>query len=347
MSDGKLLYGQQYLPEDDLVVRFTQQMREIASAEDAIGRSKTEVTPQDAAASLVREYNAPDDIDTYCLAYPSSTNFSLPDVLESIAITFNKNVGDGEKVEGPGYSGSSGRHGSMSLTTSASSQASASIIPDAVITIRQTWAQNVPTMRYVFYMFGNTTMTQMLSKLNSLLNLTGGAAIHAWPNFKPKAHTLTLKGQQVSVSSSSTSRSSFNWDISRVDGDDIISQSQAGSSGGGFSRDVGVSIKSVRIPPTIHGVIPITPTGDTITATSSSQVSRSVATGDYGLPSYNPPVNEKDAIAEASVYPTSLPATSPASIPTSGLYLLDVQCRPWRYGYTAIQAEVVDFSYFV
>ena len=46
--------------------------------------------------------------------------------------------------------------------------------------------------------------------------------------------------------------------------------------------------------------------------------------------------------AEGSIYPSTLAATTPSEIPSSGLYLIDSKITPYQSGWVQCFAEVID-----
>lgn len=436
MSNGRLLHGQEYLPKDGFTVPFTQRMMDNESADALVGQAKTDINPVDMNASLVRVYGEPESLSTYYLAVPDTESFVLPDLLEAVNITYNKSQGDGAKESGPGASHSEGVSGGLDFHPSAQAQASASIVPELDIRIKQYWAQNVPVIRYTFYMQGNVTVSQLLAKMKRVktitltnagtgyteatVTITGGGGSGAtataevggigelngitvddpgfgysgtptvtitgdgtgataevtefdqvlpWPAWKPEAHTITLKSQEMSVQVSAEAYHRDNWAL----GSGNLSWSRY--VGEGYSKQGSATTKTVRIPPTIHGEITIAgevvvdPPPSGVATILSDQIGDAfvntnvnwayalveasakvpVITAGGGAPSFVALESTPDPItfyAVASVTPTSLSATSPSGIPTSGLYLLKTNSAPWRDEWSIFQAIVVDFAHF-
>lgn len=169
--------------------------------------------------------------------------------------------------------------------------------------------------------------------------LTGHAAtsgifspsILAWPTFRPKGHTIVLKGQKVSVMAKTNFRYSYSTDTSGG-----VAYSR--SSGHGTSSDYGSTIRAVSIRPTIHGAISFGGfSTNTATATADAESGLSGASG--GAMSEAITASET---AEGEVTPTSLAATSGAtSIPTTGLYLWKVDPEIYKYGYVAFRVRIL------
>jgi hypothetical protein len=330
MSDGKLLNGQQYDPTEDLVVRFTERMRDIPGAATQLGNTKTEITPHDQDASVVRVYTDPTGLDTLVRSSPSFVTLQLPDILESITVEYNENQGAGSYTES-GIGSSGGDHQDLDISANNSAQASYSIVPELVISIKQVWAANIRATRYFFYMTGTIDTTTILARLTTIV----GSAVNFLPVFRPMQHTLVLKGQSMSVR---VEAKAVRGDYASPTFSRAIFQT-----GRGFSTDGGVTVRSVTIPPTLHSLVSIANNVKegraTATASAIVQINGAVAAVVQ---------TNETPIQRASVTPTSLIATSPAGIPTSGFYLVDLDfTRELKWGRTAIFAEVVDFSQFV
>jgi len=334
ISKGNLLRGQQYDPQDDLVTPFTEQVVNHAPGAGpvALGNARTEIVPEDAAASRVRVYSPPTStLDSYVLSYPTTVNLSgaFPDVLSSITTTYNTSGGDGMHTN-TGHGVAAGSNPSLSLSADTRSQATTSVMPDVIINITQKWAQNVPAIVYLFYINSSATMSSILTRLTSL----AGSTVSAWPKFNPVAHTLTLKGQQMTVSVEGNVQQHI-----AVQGSDVTYTDGTGS---GRSTDAGVTIRSVRIPPTIHGAITISSASSgTVTNEASAEADRSSGTG---WPAMTTGTLTATTSVVGSVSPSSLSATTPASIPTTGLYLQDVIAEPYKWGRARVRATVVNFA---
>lgn len=339
-SSGDTLNGQNYNPRSDRTVAFTQRVMDLASANALLGDTRTEIIPHDKLQSIVRVYTpSASDYEDYSESMPGTTNLQLPDILTGIVITYNKSENEGENEQVAGFGIASGS-GSFSFAPVSSAQAGASIIPNAQVNIQQVWAQNVPVVHYGFFMAVNSSSAQILARLTAI----AGASVFAWPVFRPESHTLTLKGAQVSISQTASLTEQMVFS-------DTDHWSWRWTEGAGISLEGGVSINSIRIPPTLHGII--TPTGGTSsTATATTSVSVSVpqvstttspALNVLTLPYVNTPTPASETIT-ASVTPTSLAATTPSALPTTGLYLLSINPGEQEYGYLFMVATVFDFA---
>lgn len=420
MANGELMNGAKYEERDDVVQTFTQQMMEQANADLLVGQARTEVTPVDAHSSLVRVFGVPSAaFDAIFIQYVGTTSLNLPDELLSVTVTYNTSALNGENIHDAGAGVSIGSSGGLRISPSSTAQGSASVIPDVQPQIRQIWSQNIPTRRFLFYLPGNVTEAQIITKLETGLTfavtsvvagvvtsgtahglaanqpfkfvtvvggaggitagttyyakvitdsthftysataggaaLTGHSATSAtatpvvarMPVFQPQEHTLTLKGMQVSVSQSADSRHANDWSINNS-----LSYSITPFGGGrsdGVSRESGVSIQSVRIPPTLHDTITLTGTTQTASTTVTVRANIPVISGTGGAPSFDGVFNEPSpvtGIATGSVTPTSLAATTPTGVPRAGLFIVDIRSDLYRFNYSRVYVELVDFSNF-
>jgi len=350
MSDGNILYGQQYDEQTDIVLPFTEQVQNCTpeGSVEALNDARTEVTPIDANASRVRVFTAPtqEQMDTLAVTLFDNVSFQLPDTLQSVKAYYTAAHGNGTAEE-TGDGQSTGTTGSLSINLSASSQGSASIAGDVFIKILPTsnWAVDVPASTYLFYIADTSTRAQILTKVGTL----AGATVNEWPKFKPEARTLFLISQQVDLSA----RASLSQSASITDGGSQSAQSE----GTAVSKSVGVTLRTLTIPPTIHGAITIVNSGGTtedVTASATVTVTRTGAgwltSGYWPARSVTTTPDPLEATAAATVlseaFNASIPATSGlTAIPTSGKYAR-LQIQPWRLGYFQVRAEVVDFSFF-
>lgn len=171
--------------------------------------------------------------------------------------------------------------------------------------------------------------------------------IYPWPSFRPQSHTLTLKGEQKSLSVNAEASFTYRWSGSDVS----YAYSPAGGSiSHGFNADHGVTIQSKQIPPTIHGLITIADTSDTATFSVTAEADIPAIPGSGGAPSFvgtNSTYSDGPISVTGSVSPTSLAATPGTStIPVSGLYIYDISAERGAYGQTNVRVTLVNFNAF-
>lgn len=331
---GKLRRGQLFDQEDNLVIPYSEQIVNTDNPQaqecEQQGDTATEITPEDAQSYRVRVFDLPTEaLDAYSLSVPATTDLDLPDELLSIATTFNNAFGAGSHdQDGDGVSISSSP--SLNLALNSKANASASVMPDIQPVIRQKWARNVPCMHYFFYINGDYDMADVLTRLGTIT----GSTVNAWPKFQPRIAVFTLKGETFNISVDADVQQYASLRAGEV------SVTYTWGEGEGVSREVSTTTKTVVIPPTIHGAITLTPNTDSAAGAASASSGWSAATN---WPARSA-ASSATATANASITPTSLAATSPAAIPTSGLYLHRLRSESYKWGYNRVFAEVVDFA---
>lgn len=169
---------------------------------------------------------------------------------------------------------------------------------------------------------------------------TGYHSVKPWPIFQPKAHTITLTGKSLS----GTGEAAVQQSVS-IAGSDV---SVAYSITEGSSLQAGLTIKTVRIPPTLHGAITLSFPGaysQAVVAGADVNMTGSLTGG-----SHWPPQEAHSGVvggyATASFSPASFSATTPAAVPTSGLYVLKQDSQFYRYGLNQVRVVVVDMAQF-
>jgi hypothetical protein len=189
----------------------------------------------------------------------------------------------------------------------------------------------MPLLKVLFYSAEGDTMGNILTRLTAIV----GATVNAWPKFdsSKKPIAFTLKGQQASIAAGATVKESVS------EGDTATYVQSTGTSD---SYQLGSSIKTVNVPPTIHAGITIAgPTAsDTIDATAEAIMDS--GTGWNALSASE----TATATVAASVSPTTVAATSPVStIPATGYYLyrLNGELSPY-VDYNTQYAVIVNFA---
>lgn len=350
MSDGPKLSGQQYDPAEGVLHPFTEQNMDYSGPESlritgVEAQANTEIIPVDRSAAKVRVFDLAGIqavLDAYVEKIPGfATNLPLPDVCTALTITYNNSAAAGSSShpssqQSFGFAGTSISGG---YNPTASAQGSGSVQPDILPHIKQYWSQKVPTINYFFYMPKSTTIAAILTKLGTAT--FANATVNSLPAFRPESLEFTLKGASVSVKADADSHASFSGTET--------SYKVAYEWGNGGSKEVGLTTTTRTISPTLHGAISISgATSDTATGTATVVASTpSVVLGMVTLLAgiTNAPT-ATSATATASVYPTTVSATSPTGIPTSGLYLVDLNIGDLSFARRLYHAEVADFSFF-
>ena len=333
-------YGQDYNARFNVVIPWT----ETTIAPAASNTANTEIRPVDFARQRNRTYDFANITAAYAasnISFPGKFTVDLPNVLKKVRVTYNKSEGSGASNHPTSqqYVTFTAK-GSGSLAPTSTAQSSAAIIADVTYEIEYYQGISVDCTHHYFYLTSTATLAEVLTK-------TGATSL---PKFRPQSVQLTAYGGQVSLQQSADSRISASSDsFSRISGD-------------GYSTEVGVSSKVITIPPTIH--TSITVEGQT-TQTAGAYVSASADITQLvyapkkgstnGAPDFTIPPTKvglvntptpRYAQVTAGVEPTSFSATSPASIPTSGKYLVACSGEPVDYGFTLIHAVVVDFAQY-
>lgn len=345
-NEGRILSGQQLNPNAGFVAPFVEVVTPYYEAVPGSGILATiydgdpfcEITPIDAHSARVRIYDTTmiEEVlaATNEITATTITRIDLPDELLSITVVYNSASGSGtDSHPASQQSFIIFGTGSGGLSPSSSSQGSGAITPDLQVEIRQRYLVNVAAMQFTFYLPSGATMATIIAKLVSL----GATGVLAWPSFHPESHTFTLKGQQISVAAKADTS---------VSGGGSLDSGQAGYQyGGGTSIEIGLTTVTKTIPPTIHGAITITGTSSSAPAAAGANASTPILFA--GSPAEQPAITNGSSIsvnANASVSPTSLAATTPATIPTSGLYIYSVTPGPSEFGQILYTAIVVDFG---
>lgn len=168
-------------------------------------------------------------------------------------------------------------------------------------------------------------------------------AIKAWPHFKPEQVEILCKGQEAQIQQTAETNAAIQLSDS--------SGSAARSWGDGYSQSWGVTTKKNTYPPTLHAAITIssTSTTTTITTTVEASTDKLEAVGSGGTTTAGAVTNAPTALTKdvvASITPTSITATSPTDIPTSGLYLFPPEGNLDIFDLVALTCRVIDMSYF-
>lgn len=343
-NEGEQTSGQQLDQGAGFVIPFTEQVvpyRNNGAGVFITGFEEepyTEITRIDAHSATVRLYDVaainPILAATSIIAPTTIPRIEFPDELTAITITYNTAIGVGtDSHPASQQSFVIFGTGSGGLSPSSSSQGSASIVPDIQPTIIQRARVNVFATEYTFYMPSGSTRAQILTRLTTL----AGATVLAWPQFNEKAVYLTLNGQQVSVSAKA--------DTSVTAGGSLDSGQTGYQWGNGTSQEIGLTTTTKTIPPTIHALLNLT--GATSTATAAADADASTPALFVGSVGEQPAITNTVSVslnAEAEVTPASIPATSPTTIPATGLYVFSLNPGPIAFGQVIFQAIVVDFA---
>lgn len=256
IADGKLHNGQLYDKVTDLTQGYTQQDMDSRQSDALLDQARTEITPIDIRQARVKVFEVPAGIDTTFLSFVGTTNLALPNVLNSITVSYNSSFANGSSIKDAGVAVSAGTHGGIRISADASAQSAANIIPDIQYDIQQKWANNVPVSKYLFYLSGSVTLAAILTRLRSVVLLKTVTSV--------VAGVVTCASHGLSVSQS------FQF-VSLVGG------------AGGIAIDTTYFVKSVTTNTFTYAA---TLGGSTIVAHSAT--SGTLAPVVSGWPSFNP-----------------------------------------------------------
>lgn len=264
----------------------------------------------------------------YRLAFPSRMDIRLPDVLKSIKIVWSTASAEGSS-DGEWEGDASGTSWSLSGSEGDECSSSASIKPELVVDILQSWGSDIPITAYAFFVKtnnGSVTESELNARIAEVVGVT-----KPWPLFKPVSHTLIAAGGSVSVKASASGSAARSVSGTTSSAERGTSKSE--------SYDVGLSVNSITIPPTIHGPINMVNYSQSLMARAEAQAKWD----GNNFPSLDVKATAQQS-AYGSVTPNTLPATTPSSIPNSGLYVMRTSLEPYKWGWAKCSAIILDAS---
>lgn len=208
----------------------------------------------------------------------------------------------------------------------------------------------LPGVIYYIVASSTNTIQVSLTPFGTAINTSGTqsgvhsavAAVNPWPVFKPQNITLSAFGSQVSVAVDAETNAYYSRN------DDGSSQSLGFDWGNGNSSDVSVTNRTYQIPPSLHPSITVanaTGTSSSVTATIDAS-SAAIVQGGTTIIGAISNTKSESAQAAGSVSPSSIAATIPPGIMTTGLYLTDENSSPHGDQLLFVHVSVVDFSLF-
>jgi hypothetical protein len=334
---GEVLHGQLLDKDFRVKIPFTQQVQNFKQGGSSpnLNSAGYEITPIDANSTEDKhfDYTA---LDAAKLALfwqnPTFISFSVPDELTALTPIFATSKGTGSGTSTP-TAVSSGSTWSVSVTASNQGSSSLDYLPDLQPSFKTFDTSNVPAIECYFFTSESSTLASILTLLTTKL----GDTVLAWPAFRPALHTFTLIGQSLDLSCNASIQLSASASSGNTSG--------ATNGSTSIANQKRTSIRSFDITrPVLHGALTISPSSasDTVSVTAGASVTASgSASGTAGAGDTVGPVT-----ITASISPTSLSATSPAAVPTSGLYLKEIVPQANDGDLFLQRAIVVDFAYF-
>ena len=267
-----------------------------------------------------------DALTKYYVSFPTQIDLALPDELIALDVTWDtsSDIGDFES-DWQGYS--TGESASLSGSESGQAHSSASIMPQISFNIKQVWGRDLSAVSHFFFLPMPLNSAAIVARVEQLI----GEQVSRWPTFQPQGHVLSLIGGKVGVS--------VNVSASAAASVSPNSSSAEVTRGQGSGIDFQKNMSTVRIPPTLHGNISV---GN---SSQNLEVSANAKIGWYGSNFPTVFVNkEKTGAIVGSVKGGDLPATTPSSVPRSGVFLVKSQVTPYKWGYAKVYAETFDAS---
>lgn len=336
-----ILDGHDYDDALDILVPFQES---ISTAGANASLTHSTVTPLNDNLDLVRTVGfsaLQTALDAYVKTFVGSTNIDFPAQLNGVAGMLESLSGANGVYNHLANWAISG-NGSASLVLHGKASGSAGIMPDAIPDIQQTWGANVPCTHLLFFVPSGTSRATILTRIAGYMSLSVGSTLFDWPVFVPRAVTIVCHGEHVSgeasvdLSRASVAQFDYNGDPSGTGG-------ESDSHGDGRSYDIAVTVKTVRIPPTIHAQFDIT--NDTNNAAFSATARIVGGMGDTGLIGVSGAafgyVRANSGGTPLRVFAT--PGTS--QVPNGNHYLYRLTSEPHNKGdRIRVHAEVVNFD---
>lgn len=323
--------------DTQIAVTETREIVEISTTVTPVPGSVISLTTIDEAHKLkVTKAIDTAALEAYLASFPATTNLNIPDQLNSVSVQWAESAGEGS-FDSEWNGAAIGQSYSLSGSEDGTAESSKSLIPEITFDIKQFWGQNLPTTMHFFYLPKPVTLAHILNKVSAT----------AWPVFKPESHVISLIGAKVSVQAKANASASLSVRLADPDvEEDITDWSSDLSQGEGDSYDVSNTHNTRVIPPTVHETINFTGVTEKSSFVEATAAAGWIGTGSpISFPTADATITASAEI-EASVNPTTLVATTPSSVPVSGVYLVDMKVQPWEYGYVMVMAEVLDASIF-
>lgn len=333
-------FGQTYQGEFDVVVPFEQLTIGNQTSEPGSPTNRLEITPDNYAKMTTRTVQPPNvaygvaGSSDFHRVMAAKGNIEVPPVLNQLLVIYYYSQGDGAS-SGTGTSSSSGNDWLMQLEGSSENQLSVSVTPEVIPSIVY-FRGNGLDMIDVFFMAEGpwVLITDVLPILSTIM----GSTVLNNPVYDPQEVKIVTGSQKASV----MAKAKANIFVSS-------SSSGGGSSSTGYTKSTGVSmdqdvnVRTIIITPTLHEVLPLSPWegGDTDSSSLTVTVNAEVNIG--GLQDADPATGDVTRTANGGVIPL-IDATGVTAPPSSGLYLIDLNCSNYQGGLVAVRARIFDYS---
>jgi hypothetical protein len=288
-------------------------------------------TPVDVFHTLRRESNAPIEAMTnFNLSFPTRFNLDLPQVLKSVNTIWNIQQSQGTQ-DTMAFDHSDGESGSLSMSIPDSASSAAAVTAEIQVTFEEFVTHNLYLTTHIVYMPPPVNKATILAKVNTIYGLVPPATAKYWPIFKPRSETIVVTGQSISVRANVQVAMHESWSPSN------FSNGWTKSVSDDFS--VGLSSQLVQIPPCIHGAITIQNSADKNLSAVATAWMNIISDHGTGVDA----TKTKGGTAFGRISPKTLnPTSGQSSIPTSGIYIMDVDVAPYDYGWFKVRIDVFD-----
>lgn len=329
------LYGSERDRDLGVSIPYTQQVVPTPTPEEVAANPLVEYRVINEAFSLKRTSIIPTDaLDSFYRSYPSRINLNLPPVLQSISVIWSEDsAGQNSDSDWSGTSVGTTSY-NLSGSESASSSGSAVVIPELDIRILEIAGNGLPTTSHFLFLPMPVTTESILAALKEKMGIPDPGVVNLWPVFKTRSISMVLRGAKVGVQASASANAAQSGSPTQYNSEKSIGE------GSGF--DLSPTVNVTTIPPTLHGAITVS---DSAARSKTISVSASVEWSGFNFPTVDKTVTASKTVT-GSVSPTTIPATTPPGIPTSGIYLIDSRIDLYDYNYVRVFAETIDASIF-
>lgn len=330
VDSGEELSGQQYDERLGILLPFTWQK---VPPGVGLGDDSTDLAIVNKDLNLKKVWDKAAiqaNLDNYERSVPMMRdNIRIPDELVELEVLWTKQDATAES-DSDWNGGASGDNWSLSGSENQSSFGSATVMPELKIRKREFWTDSLPTTGKYYYMpSAGLTLAAIKTKC--------GVA-DVWPMMQPEEITFVLQGGKVSVRVDASAAARRSYSASR-DEDDIEDHEWGKTEGYGVSVDNSPEIATRTIPACLHDAISLAD------ATNSATVNASVSVGWVGSNFPTVLINKsEERTIDGSVSPVTVAATTPASVPRSGEYILRYTVEPSEWDYCKVFVEIFDAS---
>jgi hypothetical protein len=316
------LVGQDYDELLDVVFPYTQTVVPTLSSVPSNPEIGVDLVPRNNLQTTKRTRDK--DVSRAALlafnwTFGSTVNVSLPDVLVGAKCINSISTGGG--------------YGEDNLELSAGTNLTIvrggwySAVGNLVYDIKEGFSGPIDANRHVFFLDRDSaTLSNVVTRLNTLSIYSGVNAVKKWPKTKPVKHVVIISSGRIEVNATAL--------INSVAIEDDVETNEIN-----ISNDNGGSVTTSEtpIPPTLHG--PITIEIEEVTVADLTGGGSDGPSGGGNSQSVDPIIPTISILGASSTQPLTIPATSPPSF-DAGNYLISVDTEPYRFGLVRVSAVV-------